>query len=134
MRRENRKPSPVCETGDGSGADQMVLADVILSASQDSTEKQTAQGLISSLLPSGSARAVSLRRLAEITGLSERETRRAIQRERLQGVPICSDNQHGYYLAASGAEREAFCRSMRGRAKQILKAARAVERGGRSDG
>lgn len=125
---ETKKTVPVLQHRDGSGADQMVLADVILSSSHDTTKKQTAQGLISSSLPSGSARAVSLRRLAEMTGLSTREVRRAIQRERLQGIPICEAGA-GYFLAGTADERCRWVRSMRGRARQILKAARAVEKG-----
>lgn len=128
MNGKMKNAAPVLQHRDGSGADQMVLADVILSSSQDTTEKQKAQGLISSLLPSGSERAVSLRRLADITGISTREVRRAIQRERLSGIPIC-EHGTGYFLAETEEERLQWCRSMRGRALQILRAARAVEKG-----
>lgn len=124
----NKKAAPVVVHRDGNG-EQLALPGFTLSKSKHNMGGTERQGPITSLLPSGAERAVSLRRLSEMAGLSERETRRAIQRERLQGAPICSDNQHGYYLAASEAERAAFCRSMRGRARQILKAARAVEKG-----
>jgi len=131
---EKKTAAQVHHHPNGEG-EQIALPGFPLSFSQDTTEKQKAQGLISSLLPSGSERAVSLRRLADITGLSTREVRRALQRERLRGIPICSDNLTGYFLAENDAERAAFCRSMRHRARQILQVVRAVERvGGETSG
>ena len=53
-----------------------------------------------------------------------------IARERREGVPIVSDNSNGYFIAETQAEREAFCRSMRHRAQEIMKAADAVAEGG----
>lgn len=126
---EKKTAAQVHHHPNGEGQ-QITLDGVLLPVLNSTADKSKAQGLIAALLPYGSERAVSLRRLAEITGLSERETRRVIQRERLAGMPICSDNLTGYYLAADDAERAAFCRSMRHRAKVILQAARAVERGG----
>ena len=128
---EKKTAAQVHHHPNGEG-EQIALPGFPLSFSQDTTEKQKAQGLISSLLPSGSERAVSLRRLADITGLSTREVRRAIQRERLLGFPICELGR-GYFLAENEEERRRWVRSMRGRARQILKAARAVERGGASN-
>lgn len=112
---------------DGEGQ-QITLDGVLLPVLNSTADKSKAQGLIAALLPYGSERAVSLRRLAEITGLSERESRRAIQRERLAGMPICEAGA-GYFLAETDEERRRWVRSMRGRARQILRAARAVERG-----
>ncbi len=128
----NKRAAPVVVHRDGEG-EQIALPGFTLSKPKHNTGGAEKQGLIASLLPSGSERAVSLRRLSEMAGLSERETRRAIQRERLAGVPICSDNLTGYYLAADDAEREQFVKSMRHRAGQILRAARAVEKGGGTD-
>lgn len=124
----NIKAASVVVHRDGEG-EQIALPGFPISNSKHNMGGTEKQGPITSLLPSGAERAVSLSRLADMTGLSTREVRRAIQRERLHGAPICSDNQHGYYLAASEVERAAFCRSMRGRALQILRAARAVEKG-----
>ena len=114
--------------------EQIALPGFPLSNSKHNTGGTEKQGFIAALVPIGSSRAISLRRLAEMAGLSERETRRTIQRERLRGIPICSDNLTGYYLAADDAEREQFVKSMRHRARQILRAARAVEKGGRNNG
>lgn len=118
---------------DGEGQ-QITLDGVLLPEPNSIAEKPTVQGPIAALLPVGSGRAVSLQRLAKLTGLSTREVRRAIQRERLQGIPICADNLNGYYLAADAAERERFVRSMRHRARQIIRVARAVENGGDVNG
>ena len=63
-----------------------------------------------------------------MTCLSEREVRAAIQHERLNGVPILSDNQNGYFLPGDQKEIDCFLRSMRHRAKEILAVADAVGR------
>ena len=88
------------------------------------------QWRISELLPHGQANAVPLRSLVSITGLDGRKIRLLIAQERREGVPIISDNSSGYFLAETQVEREAFCRSMRHRAKEIMRAADAVAEGG----
>lgn len=70
-----------------------------------------------------------LRELVRITGYDERKVRQMIAAERRAGIPILSDNQRGYYLPTSDDETRRFCKSMRHRAIEILKTARAVERG-----
>ena len=87
------------------------------------------QWRISDLLPHGQANAVPLRSLVSMTGLDGRKIRLMIAQERREGVPIVSDNTKGYFIAETQLEREAFCRSMRHRAQEIIKAAEAVERG-----
>lgn len=105
MNDEKKKAVPVVVHRDGSGG-QIALPGFPLSNSQSITGAQATQGLISFLLPSGSERAVSLRRLADLTGLSTREVRRSIQRERLNGCPICEAGA-GYFLAETDEERGA---------------------------
>lgn len=83
--------------------------------------------LISGYLGAGIENALLLRELEALTGMNPREIRRQIQLERLTGVPILSDNLHGYYLAADDWEVTQFVRSMRKRAREILKVAQAVE-------
>ena len=51
-----------------------------------------------------------------------------IEQERRSGTPICADNLTGYYIAANEAEKAACVRSMRHRAGEIMKTARAIER------
>lgn len=123
---EKKNAAPVVETGDGAGG-QIVLADVFISQQQSTTGRNQAQGGVSALLLPGAGNAVPLRRLAALTGMDEREVRRAIQRERLAGVPILADNRSGYFLPGSAEERARCVRSMRHRAGQILAAAAAIE-------
>ena len=82
---------------------------------------------ISDLLGHGQSAAVPLRHLKELAGLPDREVRRQIERERMAGALIISDNQHGYFLADDPAEAQRFARSMQHRAREILRTARAIE-------
>ena len=84
---------------------------------------------IADLLSHGQENAVPLRQLMAETGIDGRTIREKIAAERLAGVPILSDNATGYYLPGNKGERERFIRSMRHRAKEIERAAEAVERG-----
>lgn len=86
--------------------------------------------MIAEYLRSGQGNAVPLRHLVKLTGFDSRTVRRLIANERRQGVPILSDCTTGYYLAANDQERAAFVRSMRQRAREILRAADGVESGG----
>lgn len=70
---------------------------------------------------------LTLRELVRITGYDERKVRQMIAAERRAGVPILSDNRRGYYLPTSDDETRRFCRSMRHRAIEIFRTARAVE-------
>lgn len=85
---------------------------------------------IADLLSHGPENGLRLSELVSLTGCTGRVVRRMIQAERLGGVPILSDNEHGYYLPSSEADRAACVRSMRGRAKEILDVADAIERTG----
>lgn len=71
---------------------------------------------------------VTLHHLEKMTGLSGREVRREIERERRGGELIISDNKNGYYLTDDPAEAQRFARSMRRRALEITRTARAVEK------
>lgn len=85
------------------------------------------QSKISDFLGKGKANAVSLRQLRQWTGLDERTIRQRITAERLSGVPILADNQTGYFLPATEEERRRCVQSMKHRAKEIYKAAHAIE-------
>lgn len=122
-----KKACPAGSTAGQAGGGKRYYA---LSHAQHTTKTEQAQAWkISGLLSSGRENAVPLHRLEEITGLDGRSLRVLIQRERLQGAPILADNQNGYYLPANDNEKAAFVRSMRHRAKEIQRAAEAVERG-----
>ena len=91
----------------------------------------TWNGPISSLLMHGQENAIPLRCLTTMTKLDGRTVRAMIAAERLAGVPILSDNSTGYYLPGNAAEKERFIRSMKHRAKEIERAAEAIEESGR---
>lgn len=105
------------------------LAGSSVSSSKFTTSAESRQIQIADYLGYGQAAAVPLRHLKELVDMPGREVRRMIQAERLQGIPILSDNINGYYLAADAQERERFIKSMRARASEIVKTAEAVERG-----
>ena len=91
----------------------------------------TDAGPISRLLSHGRENAIPLRHLTAMTKLDGRTVRAMITAERLAGVPILSDNSTGYYLPGDDAEKAQFIRSMKHRAKEIERAAEAIEKSGR---
>ena len=86
------------------------------------------QRKVSELLNRGRENAVPLRHLKKLMETDGRTVRLMIQQERLSGMPICADNLTGYYLPATPEERTACVCSMRHRAGEIMKTARAIER------
>lgn len=87
------------------------------------------QEAILKLLRHGAENALTLSDLSNVTGFDPRAIRRAIHKARREGIPILSDNEHGYFYPGSASEKRKFVRSMRHRAAQILAVARAVESG-----
>ena len=85
------------------------------------------QRKVSELLNRGRENAVPLRHLKKLLEVDERTVRLMIQHERLTGTPICADNLTGYYLPANEEEKSACVRSMRHRAGEIMRTARAIE-------
>lgn len=82
---------------------------------------------IADLLHPGAKNAISRRDLMALTGLSDRELRLMIETERRRGIPILSDNIHGYFLPGDSAERDRCVRSLRRRAGEIEATAAAIE-------
>ena len=91
----------------------------------------TDAGPISRLLSHGRENAIPLRHLTAMTKLDGRTVRAMIAEERLAGAPILADNSTGYFLPASEDEKAQFIRSMKHRAKEIERAAEAIEKSGR---
>lgn len=85
------------------------------------------QSKISDYLSRGQEYSVSLTQLQQWTGLDKRVIRQRIAAERFRGIPILADNQTGYFLPATEEERRRCVQSMRHRAKEIYKAAQAIE-------
>ena len=92
------------------------------------TTQNDGQGAISRLLMAGSENGLHLQDLVHLTEEDQRTVRKLIHQERRRGVPILSDNASGYFLPGSQQEWEACVRSLRHRAKEILAAARAIEK------
>lgn len=86
------------------------------------------QEKVLSLLRVGESGALTLRDLTSATGANGRAIREAIRRMRLDGVPIVSGD-NGYWISGSPGETRRFTRSMRSRAREIMRTARAVESG-----
>ena len=82
---------------------------------------------ISDLLRTGAENATPRKHLQTITGMSERAIRRMIEYERNHGIPICADNQNGYFLPSCEDEKDRCVRSMRHRAKEINATADAID-------
>ena len=85
---------------------------------------------ISDLLGRGQTAAVPLRHLVNVTGWDGRTVRRMIEQERRQGTPILSDNVSGYFLPQDETEIMLCVRSLRKRAKEIVRTAQAIENAG----
>lgn len=85
-------------------------------------------GGIGSLLMTGSENGLHLQDLVRLTGEDQRTVRKMIHQERRRGIPILSNSKDGYYLPGNEYERAECVRQMRGRAREILTAAAAIEK------
>lgn len=80
-------------------------------------------------LSPGRENAISRVALMDKLGLSERDLRRRVERERLEGAPILtSTDVGGYYLPASPDDTARFVASMRNRGVKVLRVAQAVKK------
>lgn len=69
------------------------------------------------------------RELCAALDVDSRTLRQRIEAERRAGALIVADNASGYWVTTDPAEAQAFARSMRHRAHEIIQTARAIERG-----
>lgn len=88
-------------------------------------------GKIEQLLSHGAENAVPLQHLVILMDKPARQVRQQIQAERLRGIPILSDNEHGYYLPETQEDVDSFVRSMLHRAHEIARVANTVRLRGR---
>lgn len=95
---------------------------------QSNTQTAGRQFKIEALLMAGKENGLRLSDLVRLLDWTERDVRREIQFERLQGVPILSDNVNGYFLPSTPEERAACVRSLRNRAREIMATAEALDR------
>lgn len=82
---------------------------------------------IADYIPYGRGNAVTNSYLGSLLGLSRREIEKAVQDARKQGEPIISDNVNGYYMATCQHDIDMFYNSMRHRALEVFRTARAVK-------
>ena len=98
-----------------------------ISCNHSTTAAAGRQIKIADYLSHGQENAIPRRELERLTSMDGRTVRLMIERERRAGTPICADNLSGYYLPATEDERAACVRSMRHRAGEIMRTARAIE-------
>lgn len=84
--------------------------------------------MIANLLSYGPQNGLHLSDLVRLTDRTGRDVRREIQFERLQGVPILSNNVDGYFLPETEEERASCVRSLRNQAREIMATAEALDR------
>lgn len=77
---------------------------------------------VSPFLLTGAENAVRRKEIAEKMGISVRKVSVIVERERWEGVPICSStkkNRPGYFLAADRGELARFCDTLQRRARRL---------------
>lgn len=110
-------------------AETAALAGTAISIFNSTTAAAGRQsGFIAGLLLYGAENGLTLKDLERVTGWPGRTIRKAIESERRAGALIISDNRNGYYLTDDPGEAQRFARSMRHRAGEIRRTARAIER------
>ena len=109
-------------------AETAAFSGAAISCNHSNTTATGRQRKVSDFLSHGRENAVPLRHLKKLMETDGRTIRLTIQQERLAGTPICADNLTGYYLPATEEEKTTCVRSLRHRAEEIMKTARAIER------
>lgn len=120
MREKENRP-------DAATSEQLTMGDVFGEDPFSSHQYNTFDGDISSILSVGQENAVNLKYLMKITGMDNRTVRKTIEDERRRGIPICADCVAGYYLPTTEDEKMRCVRSMRHRATEIFRTAKAIE-------
>lgn len=123
---EKQKTRPAACTTEREVA-EMTACRASIPISNYNTTAADRQLKISDLLSTGQENALPLSYLIMTTGQDGRTIRRMIAEERFAGVPILADNKTGYYMPANEDERRRCVRSMRHRAKEIDRAAQAID-------
>ena len=122
--KENTRPSVAAPE---RAMETAALSGAVISCDYSTTAAAGRQRKVSDLLNRGRENAVPLRHLKKLLEVDGRTARLMIERERREGTPICADNATGYYLPSTDEEKAACVRSMRHRAGEIMKTARAIE-------
>ena len=122
--KENTRPSVAAPE---RAMETAALSGAVIFCEYSTTAAAGRQRKVSDLLNRGRENAVPLRHLKKLLEVDGRTARLMIERERREGTPICADNATGYYLPSTDEEKAACVRSMRHRAREIMKTARAIE-------
>ncbi len=83
--------------------------------------------MIYNLLHTGAENGITLRDLCSLTNQDGRTVRLQIEAERRAGVPILADCKSGYFIPDNEGEKARCVKQMRGKAKEILRTAEAIE-------
>lgn len=122
----NKKAHP--GTGIPGQAAEMTACGASIPVSQYNTDTGHGQPSIADYLGHDRGSARKGRDLCAMLHTDSRTLRQRIEVERRNGAAIVADNRSGYWLTDDPAEAQAFVRSMRRRAHEILKTAQAVEK------
>ena len=123
----NEKTHPTAATVERAGAER-TTGRASISITYSNTTATTRQRSIVDYLGRDRESARKGRELCAALDVDSRTLRQRIELERRNGAAIVADNRSGYWLTDDPAEAQAFVRSMRRRAHEILKTARAVEK------
>lgn len=85
------------------------------------TNRERGQGVILDFIPEGAGNALTASELAGVMGTDRRKVTKSIQRERLNGAPICASCGYprGYWLAETPEELRDFIQRMEKRAGEM---------------
>lgn len=123
--KENTRPTAA--TVERAEAETAAYGRAAISFDYSTTAKAHRQTKIADYLGHSRESAITGRELCALTGLDHRTIRVQIERERRSGALIVADCQHGYWVTSDPAEAQRFAHSMRHRASEILRTARAIE-------
>ena len=123
---KNENTRPGAGTPERAAA-EMTACRASIPMSDCNTAAADRQIKISAFLSHGQENAIPRRELEKLTGMDGRTVRLMIEQERRGGTPICTNNLTGYYLPATEEEKTTCVRSLRHRAGEIMKTARAIE-------
>lgn len=121
------KTRPTAATVERAGAEK-AAGNTSIPISQYTTDPGHGQPSIADYLGHDRESARKGRELCAALDMDSRTLRQRIEVERRRGAAIVADNRSGYWLTNDPAEAQALVRSMRARAREILKTAQAVEK------
>ena len=126
MKEDEKAARTVAAVTDGNG--QMSIDGIRIPGDDYITAFEPAQGTIASILLTGRINAITANELCRITRLPSRVVTKKIQAERLQGAPILSSPDCGYWLASDAAEVLSCVDALHKRARSIRETAAALRR------